>query len=100
MDVIVQMRRDAGAALQILRRLFGNQKVESESIVMHGLRSYGPALQRRVPNDLNRLVRLRDGNRTDASHLIIRRRERNMQGYKTEQRRSAPKGRPLSFKIR
>ena len=46
MDMIVQKRRDAGAALRFLRRLLKNQKVEPETIVTDGLRSYRAALDR------------------------------------------------------
>ena len=46
MDMIVQKRRDAGAALRFLRRLLKNQSVEPETIVTDGLRSYRAALDR------------------------------------------------------
>ena len=37
MDMIVQKRRDAGAALRFLRRLLKNQQVEPEVIITDGL---------------------------------------------------------------
>ncbi len=40
MDMIVQKRRDTGAALKLLRRLLRNQRVEPESFVTDGLKSY------------------------------------------------------------
>jgi len=46
MDMIVQKRRDAGAALRFLQRLLKNQNVEPETIVTDGLRSYRAALDR------------------------------------------------------
>jgi putative transposase len=83
MDMIVQKRRDAGAAVRFLRRLLKNQHVEPEVIVTDGLRSYGAALQRLGLGDCHRPGRLRDNNRAENSHLSIRRRERKMQGFKS-----------------
>jgi putative transposase len=83
MDMIVQKRRDAGAALRFLRRLLRNQKVEPETIVTDGLRSYRAALDRLGLVDRHRPGRLRENNRADSSHLLIRRRERKMQGFKS-----------------
>ena len=48
MDMVVQKRRDTGAALRLLRRLLKNQNIEPQRIVTDGLRSYGPALERLV----------------------------------------------------
>ena len=85
--MIVQKRRDAGAALRFLRRLLKNQCVEPEVIVTDGLRSYGAALERLDLSDRHRPDRLRDNNRAENSHLVIQRRERKMQRFKS--RRSA-----------
>lgn len=46
MDIIVRKRRDAGAALRVLRRLLKNQNVALEAIVTDGLRSHRAALER------------------------------------------------------
>jgi transposase-like protein len=83
MDMIVQKRRDAGAALRFLRRLLKNQNVEPETIVTDGLRSYRAALDRLGLADRHRPGRLRENNRAENSHLSIRRRERKMQGFKS-----------------
>jgi putative transposase len=83
MDMIVQRRRDTGAALRFMRRLLKNQHVDPEVIVTDGLRSYGAALQRLDLGHLHRPGRLRDNNRAENSHLSIRRRERKMQGFKS-----------------
>lgn len=83
MDMIVQKRRHAGAALRILRRLLKNQNVEPETIVTDGLRSYRAALDRLGLADRHRPGRLRENNRAENSHLSIRRRERKMQGFKS-----------------
>jgi len=83
MDMIVQKRRDTGAALRLLRRLLKNQNVEPEVIVTDGLRSYRAALERLGLADRHRPGRLRENNRAENSHLSIRRRERKMQGFKS-----------------
>ena len=83
MDMIVQKRRDASAALRLLRRLLKNQNVEPQRIVTDGLRSYGPAFHQLGLSDRHHRGRLRDNNRAENSHLIIRRRERKMQGFKS-----------------
>ena len=83
MDMIVQKRRDTGAALRLLRRLLKNQNVEPEVIVTDGLRSYRAALERLGLADRHRPGRLRENSRAENSHLSIRRRERKMQGFKS-----------------
>jgi transposase-like protein len=84
MDMIVQKRRDACAAIRLLRRLLKNQHVEPQRIVTDGLRSYGAALQQLGLSDRHHRGRLRDNNRAENSHLPIRRRERKMQGFKSQ----------------
>ena len=82
-DLIVQKRRDAGAALRFLRRLLKNQNVVPEIIPTDGLRSYRAALDRLGLADRHRTGRLRKNNRAKNSYLSIRRRERKMQGLKS-----------------
>lgn len=82
MDMVVQERRDASAALRLLRRLLKNQNVEPQRIVTDGLRSYGTALERLGLGGRHHRGRLRDNNRAENSHFPIRRRERKMQGFK------------------
>jgi putative transposase len=82
-DMIVQKRRDAGAALRFLRRLLKNQNVEPETIVTDGLRSYRAALDRLGLADRHQPGGLRENNRAETSHLSIRRRERKVQGFKS-----------------
>ncbi|MEQ1779825.1 MAG: IS6 family transposase [Hyphomonadaceae bacterium] len=84
MDMIVQKRRDTEAAVRFMRRLLKNQHVEPEVIVTDGLRSYGAALAQLGLIDRHRPGRLRDNNRAENSHLSIRRRERKMQGFKSQ----------------
>ena len=82
MDMIMQKRRDTGAALRLLRGLL-NENVEPEVIVTVGLRSYGAALERLGMIDRHQSRRLRENNRAENSHISIRRRERKMQGFKS-----------------
>ncbi len=42
LDMLVQKRRNKGAALRLLRKLLKNQRVHPEKIVTDGLASYAP----------------------------------------------------------
>jgi transposase-like protein len=84
MDMVVQKSRDTRAALRLMRRLLRNQHVEPETITTDGLRSYPAALNKLGLLDRHRPGRLRDNNRAENSHLVIRRRERKMQGFKSQ----------------
>jgi len=83
MDMVVQKRRDTGAALKLLRRLLRNQHVEPETIVTDGLKSYASALREIGLDDRHRSGRLRENNRIENSHLVVRRREREMLNFKS-----------------
>ncbi|MBP9233274.1 MAG: IS6 family transposase, partial [Hyphomonadaceae bacterium] len=89
MDMIVQKRRDTGAALRLLRRLLRNQHVEPESIATDGLKSYASALREVGLDHRHRQGHLRDNNRAENSHLAIRRRERKMLNFKSQKRGAA-----------
>jgi putative transposase len=84
LDMIVQHRRDTAAALKLLKRLICSQKMEPEVIVTDGLRSYVSALTELGREDRHRPGRLRENNRAENSDLPIRRRERKMQGFKSQ----------------
>jgi transposase-like protein len=83
LDLVVQNRRDTGAALKLLKRLLRNQRIEPESIVTDGLASYGSALKLLHLQDRHQPGRFRENNRAENSHLPIRRRERKMLGFKS-----------------
>ena len=83
LDLVVQARRDTGAALKLLRRLLRSNPVPPEAIVTDGLASYGAALKELNLAHRHRPGRLRENNREENSHLPIRRRERKMQGFKS-----------------
>jgi len=84
LDLVMQRRRDTGAALKLLKRLLRNQPVEPVSITTDGLTSYAAALKALELIDLHYPGRLRENNRAENSHLPIRRRERKMQGFKSQ----------------
>ena len=84
LDLLVQRRRDNEAALKLLGRLLRNHSVEPESIVTDGLASYGSALRELGLERVHRPGRLRENNRVENSHLPIRRRERQQQGFKSQ----------------
>ncbi|OHC97072.1 MAG: transposase [Sphingomonadales bacterium RIFCSPHIGHO2_01_FULL_65_20] len=84
LDLVVQRRRDTEAALKLLGRLLRNQPVEPERITTDGLASYGAALRELGLSQLHHPGRLRENNRVENSHLPIRRRERQQQGFKSQ----------------
>ena len=84
LDIVMQRRRDTNAALKLLKRLLRNQPVDPISITTDGLSSYAAALKELKSIDLHRPGRLRENNRAGNSHLPIRRRERKMQGFKSQ----------------
>ncbi|MBX9708857.1 MAG: IS6 family transposase [Caulobacteraceae bacterium] len=84
LDLLVQRRRDTGAALKLLKRLLHNQPVEPQTIKTDGLASYGVALEVLDLRHLHRPGRLRENNRVENSHLPIRRRERQQQRFKSQ----------------
>ncbi len=83
-DIVVQRRRDTEAALKLLRRLLHNHRVEPQTITTDGLPSYGAALDQLDLRRLHPPGRLRENNRVENSHLPIRRRERQMQRFKSQ----------------
>ena len=83
LDLVMQARRDTGAALKLLRRLLRSNPGAPETIVTDGLASYGAALKVLNLSRSHRPGRLRENNRAENSHLPIRRRERKMQGFKS-----------------
>jgi len=84
LDLVMQRRRDTSAALTLLRRLLRNQPVDPVSITTDGLGSYAAALKELELASRHRPGRLRENNRAENSHLPIRRRERKMQGFKSQ----------------
>ncbi|MGD9710617.1 MAG: DDE-type integrase/transposase/recombinase [Thermomicrobiales bacterium] len=71
LDVLVQKRRNKGAALKLLRKLLKNQGAPPEQIVTDGLASYRAAMKILGCLHLHQPGRLRDNNRGENSHLPV-----------------------------
>jgi transposase-like protein len=82
LDMLVQRRRDQRAALRLMRKLLRKHGVAPRLVVTDKLRSYGAAFR-----ELHLTCRhdqgLRQNNRAENSHQVVRRRERKMQRFKS-----------------
>src|SRR3954466_11320479 len=76
------MRRNATAAKRFFKRLLVGLKYKPRKIVTDGLRSYGVA-QREVLAGVRHRTSLYLNNRAENSHRPTRRRERQMQRFKS-----------------
>jgi putative transposase len=82
LDMLVQRRRDCRAALRLLRKLLKKQGFAPKLLVTDKLRSYAAAfrcLRLTCPHEQG----LRRNNRTENSHQAVRRRERNLERFKS-----------------
>jgi putative transposase len=68
-----------------LKQLLRSQAIEPERIVTDGLASYGSALRVLGREEIHRPRPLRENTRAENSHLPIRRRERKMLGFKSQE---------------
>ena len=84
LDILVQERRSATAAKRFFRRLLVGLKYRPRKIVTDGLRSYGVAHRDVLPDVRHRTSRYLN-NRAENSHRPTRRRERQMQRFKSPQ---------------
>src|SRR5271166_19898 len=82
LDVLVQERRDATAAKRFFRRLLKGLQYVPRVIVTDKLRSYGVAKRHLLPDVEHRQSRYLN-NRAENSHRPTRRRERQMQRFKS-----------------
>ncbi|WP_084113075.1 DDE-type integrase/transposase/recombinase [Belnapia moabensis] len=82
LDILVQERRNATAAKRFFRRLLVGLKYKPRRIVTDGLRSYGAA-QREVLPDVRHWTSRYLNNHAENSHRPTRRRERQMQRFKS-----------------
>ena len=73
LGLVMQLNRDTGAELKLLRRLLRNQPVAPESITTDGLKSHPAAFAILWLGHIHRPGRLRENNRAENSHLPIRR---------------------------
>ena len=82
LDILVQDRRNATAAKRFFRRLLAGLQYKPRRIVTDGLRSYGVARREVLPHVRHRTSRYLN-NRAENSHRPTRRRERQMQRFKS-----------------
>jgi putative transposase len=83
LDVLVQKRRDGKAAKRFFQRLLKGLQYEPRVIVTDKLKSYGVAKLALLPNVEHRQSRYLN-NRAENSHRPTRRRERQMQRFKSQ----------------
>ena len=82
LDMLVQRRRDTREALRLMRKLLRKQGFPPKSLTTDKLGSYGAAFRHlglSCPHDRG----LRNNNRAENSHQVVRRRERKMQRFKS-----------------
>jgi len=82
LDILVQARRDGQAAKRFFKRLLQGLQYEPRVIVTDKLRSYGVAQRQLLPGVEHRQSRYLN-NRAENSHRPTRRRERQMQRFKS-----------------
>src|SRR5690349_3730248 len=82
LDILVQDRRNGTAAKRFFKRLPAGLKHKPKRIVTDGLRSYGVAHREVLPEARHRNSRYLN-NRAENSHRPTRRRERQMQRFKS-----------------
>jgi transposase-like protein len=80
--MLVQPRRDKAAALRLVKKLLKQQGLAPAVVVTDKLGSYRAALQA-IGFSGRHEQGLRANNRAENSHQPVRRRERNMQGFKS-----------------
>ena len=82
LDILVQDRRDAKAAKRFFKRLLKGLQYRPRVIITDKLRSYGVAQRQLLPDVEHRQSRYLN-NRAENSHRPTRRRERQMQRFKS-----------------
>jgi transposase-like protein len=82
LDILVQPRRDAKAAKRFFKRLLKGLRYVPRVIVIDKLRSYGVAQRQLLPKVEHRQSRYLN-NRAENSHRPTRRREHQMQRFKS-----------------
>jgi putative transposase len=82
LDILVQSRRHAGAAKRFFKRLLRGLQYVPRVLVTDKLRSYGVAKRELLPAVEHRQSRYLN-NRAENSHRPTRRRERQMQRFKS-----------------
>ena len=84
LDVLAQKRRNTKATLGLLRKLLKNQGIHPETFTTDKLASYSAAFRKQGCRERHRPGRMLPNNRVENSHLVIRRRERKQQMFKSQ----------------
>ena len=82
LDILVQRRRNGTAAKRFFKHLLCGLKYKPRCLITDGLRSYGVAQRAVLPTVRHRTSRYLN-NRAENSHRPTRRRERQMQRFKS-----------------
>ena len=82
LDILVQEKRDGAAAKRFFKRLLQGLQYKPNRLITDGLRSYGVARRALLPDVKHRTSRYLN-NRAENSHRPTRRRERQMQRFKS-----------------
>jgi putative transposase len=82
LDIFVQDRRNGSAAKRFFKRLLAGLNYKPRRLVTDGLKSYGVARRELLPKIRHRSSRYLN-NRAENSHRPTRRRERQMQRFKS-----------------
>jgi len=83
LDILVQEKRDGVAAKRFFQRLLMGLQSKPKRLITDGLRSYGVACRALLPDVRHRTSRYLN-NRAENSHRPTRRRERQMQRFKSQ----------------
>ena len=84
LDVLVQKRSNAHAAMKLLRRLLRRYGIHPEMVTTDKLASHRAAMRKLGMTERHRPGGMRQNNRAENSHLPIRRRERKQQKFKSQ----------------
>jgi putative transposase len=82
LDILVQEKRDGATAKCFFKRLLHGMLYKPKRIITDGLRSYGAARRALLPDGKHHSSRYLN-NRAENSHRPTRRRERQMQRFKS-----------------
>ena len=82
-DVLVQKRKDKGAAKRFFRKLLKGQKSTPRKMVTDKLRSYAAAKKELMPS-VEHSTEQYENNRCELSHQPTRQKERQMRRFKSQ----------------
>src|SRR5215216_1076185 len=83
LDVLLQAKRDTKAARKLMRKLLKKQGMAPDEWVTDKNPAYGAALRELKLTRAPHTRRKRANNRTESSHVPVRRRERKLQGFQS-----------------